>query len=531
MSKIFIILFFTLALSANNLIVDLLDTQAVNNEVLYHPAELADIYAEHNNTLLWTERSKQLELLNVFALSNTHGFSIEMFHDKTIFKLLEAPLDDEIAQLKLDLLLSDALIHYISTINTGALDPKVFYKIWNLPEKDDDVTVVFEEALRLQGDHFNQYVENLAPQHFIYQNSHKALEHYITLKEDIDVYPPIHFKRTLKLGSDAPVVTEIAHRLYLEGDLNEDLNATLFGEELDTAVKHYQDRHGLKADGVIGKVTAQFFKTTLQEQIDKLAINLERARWVLHHLSKEYVIVNIASYRLYYIKDGEYQFTTPVIVGKKMHETPIFAGKMRYIVYNPTWTVPHSIAVKELLHKAQTRENYMDTFNLELLDHNRHVVDHHSINFHDYNRYNFPYIFRQKPGNHNALGRIKFLFPNKQAIYLHDTPGKTLFSQDKREFSHGCIRVKNPYKLSESILRNQKMWNRNVKRLEGDRQDEMKTTSLTLKHSIEVLLMYWSAAADREGNAYFYEDHYHLDPALLKKLKAIQHPKQTKVTP
>ena len=509
--------FISLSLYANNTLIDYIDNHNVNKHELYYPAELAAIYAEHNNTLLWSNRARQLELFDIFQESEKHGLNIALFHEAGIVELFDKPINDKNAQLQLDLLFSDAFLRYIDVINNGLLDPKEFYKIWNLPPKEGDITVMFEEAVILKDDKFQHYVEHLAPQHFIYENTQKALEHYTDLQNEIDIYPVIHWEKRVKLGSDTPVVTEIAHRLYLEGDLKNDLHTTLFGKALDKAVKHYQDRHGLKPDGIIGKTTAHFFKTSIQEQIDKLAINLERARWVLHHLNKEYVIVNISSYRLYYIKDGEYQFTTPVIVGKKMHETPIFAGKMRYIVYNPTWTVPHSIAVKELLHKAQTRENYMDKFNLELLDYKHHLVDHHDINFHDYNEHDFPYIFRQKPGNHNALGRIKFLFPNKQAIYLHDTPGKTLFSKDKREFSHGCIRVKNPYKLSESILKNQKMWNKNVKNLEGDKIEEMLTTTITLKHSIEVLLMYWSAAADRDGNAYFYEDHYHLDPTLLKK--------------
>jgi len=522
MFKILAMVLFSMTLYANATLVELLDSQSVGSEKLYYPELLSEIYVEHNNTLLWIGRKRHLELLSVFKKSRTHGLSIKMFHDKAIISALESPLNDQYAQLKLDLLLSDALLRYIEVLNYGVFDPKMFYSIWNLPKKDGDITVIFEEALSLKDDKFNNYVENLASQHFIYQRTHKALTKYTDLQNEIEVYPEIHWKKTLKLYSNSTVVAEIAQRLYLEGDLLEEHNTTLFDEVLNVAVKRYQDRHGLKADGVIGRATAQFFKTTLQEQIDKLSINLERARWVLHHLKDEYVIVNIASYRLYYIKDGEYQYTTPVIVGKKMHETPIFAGKMRFIVYNPTWTVPHSIAVKELLHKAQTRENYMDKFNLELLDRDRNVVDHHTVDFNSFNKHNFPYIFRQKAGNNNALGRVKFLFPNKQAIYLHDTPGKTLFQKDKREFSHGCIRVYKPYKLAESILKNQKMWSPQVKRLEGNSEEDMRTTTLTLKHSIEVLLMYWSAGADRDGNAYFYEDHYHLDAKLLKKLKQAQ---------
>ena len=526
MLKLLLSLFVTLSLSANNALVDLLDRGDIDGTALYYPDKLSEIYAEHNGTLLWQKTTRQVALFNILQRSDTHGLSSRMFHDDAIIQQLKQSQDDNRSHLKLDLLLSDAFLHYIDLVNYGALDPKTFYKIWNLSPPTEDITVIFEEALQLQGENFHHYIEHTYPQHFIYQNSYKALEHYIDLQDEIETYPPIHFSKTLKPGDDAPVITEIAHRLFLEGDLKEDLNTTHYDKRIEKAMKHYQDRHGLKPDGIIGKATAAFFKTTLQEQIDKLAINLERARWVLHDLSSEYVIVNIASYRLYYIKDGIYQFTTPVIVGKKMHETPIFTGKMRYIVYNPTWTVPHSIGVKELLHKAQSRKGYLDSKNLELLNRKYEVVDHHNIDFKQYNEHNFPYIFRQKPGNHNALGRIKFLFPNRQAIYLHDTPAKFLFGKDKREFSHGCIRVSHPYKLAESILKNHNMWSPKVKALEGNSEKQMKTTTLTLKHTIDVLLMYWSAGADKEGNVYFYKDHYHLDPALTKKLHQAQNPKK-----
>ena len=515
-------------LSANTLLVDLLDSGFINKERLYYPDKLSEIYAEHNNTLLWRDTRRRFELFKIFEESDAHGLSSTMFHDKAILKLINEADDNSSSQLRLDLLFSDALLHYIDVLNNGALDPKAFNEIWNVPENSEDITLMFEEALSLKEEKFNPYVENLYPQHFFYQNSYKALQHYIDLQDEITDYPPIHWKKTLRPGVRSPVVQEIAHRLFLEGDLSEEHNTTLYDHTLEKAVKQYQDRHGLKPDGIIGKTTASFFKTTLQQQIDKLAINLERARWVLHQLGHEYVIVNIASYRLYYIEDGVYQFTTPVIVGKKMHETPIFIGKMRYIVYNPTWTVPRSIAVKELLHKAQTREDYLDKFHLELLDHNHKVIDHHNVDFNSYNEHNFPYIFRQKPGNHNALGRIKFLFPNREAIYLHDTPAKSLFSQDKREFSHGCIRVHHPFKLAESILRNQKMWSPEIKKLESDKEGALKTTTLTLKHPIDVLLMYWSAGADKAGNVYFYDDHYHLDPKLIEKLHEAQHPKGSK---
>ena len=523
MSKIFLLLTTAMCLFASTELTELLNNQKIGNETLYHPEQLSEIYTEHNTSRLWKEVTRQQELIALFAASGEHGLAPAMFHYKRLLALTAKA--DRHLQLELDLLLSDAFLHYIDVINYGALDPREFYSIWNLPAREGDITVVFEEALSVKNTKFVNYITHIFPQHFIYQNSQKNLLHYINLQKKIGDYPPIHWSKTLKQGVDAPVIAEIAHRLYLEGDLLTEHNSTLYDSTLEKAVKQYQDRHGLNTDGVIGKGTAKFFKTSIQHQVDKIAINLERGRWVLHHLSDEYIMVNIASYHLYYIKDGAYQFTTPVIVGKKMHETPIFTGKLRYIVYNPTWTVPHSIAVSELLYKAQTRENYLDNFNLELLDHNRQVVDHHVLNFNDYSKDNFPYVFRQKPGNHNALGRIKFLFPNKEAIYLHDTPAKSLFNTDKREFSHGCIRVKNPYILSEDILKNQKMWSNDVKKLESNNEENMITTTLTLKNSIEVLLMYWSAAADQQGKAYFYEDHYHLDPMLLKRLNSIKNPK------
>ena len=522
MSKIFLLFATVVYLFASTELTEHLNKQKVGDEALYYPKELSVIYKEHSSSLLWNNPSRQKKLLKLFTQSKSHGLAPSMFHYKKLLELITQK--DHHSQLKLDLLLSDALLHYINIINYGVLDPHTFYDIWNLEPNKDDISLIFTGALKLQGNHFEQYLNNLYPQHFIYSNTHKALKRYLSLQKKIQKYPKVNWTETLRLHSKNPVVAELAQRLFLEGDLKEEYNATLFDKRLEDAVKHYQERHGLKRDGIVGKITASFFKTTIQEQIDKLSINLERARWVLHNLEDEYIIVNISSYRLYYVKDKVLQFTTKVIVGKKMYETPIFSAKMRFIVYNPTWIVPHSIAIKELLPKVQTIENYLDTYHLELLDQNYKLIDHHKVDFKRFNEHNFPYIFRQKPGDDNALGRIKFLFPNKEAIYLHDTPAKALFRKDNREFSHGCIRVHNPFRLSERILRNSGMWSEKIKALEVQEGDEIVTTTLTLKHTIDVLLMYWSAAADREGNAYFYEDHYHLDPPLIQKLKAVQSP-------
>ena len=504
--KIIITLLLTLQLFALDSLKERLALDHILTAKILYPLELEKIYISNDYNLTWKNPHSREALIIALQNSQFHGIDPRLLHLKEIEEI-----SDPAAQ---DILLNDAILSYISTLEGSLIDPKKLHKFWNIEKKSFDLQKRYETLLSLPQEEYNNYFEALAPQHFLYQNTKAWLIHYLELQKQLSTTPKIELISPLLYSDEDPAILQIRTLLFYEGFLTEDSHSELFDSEFEDALKAYQRHHGKKADGILGKSTLKLFETPLKDRVATLSLNLERARWVLQVLDDEYIVVNIASYLLYYIKDSKILFSTPVIVGKQMHETPIFAGKMHYIVYNPTWTVPFSIAAKEILPKVQKDPHYMQKKNLELLDRRMMPVEDTNIDFSLYSSENFPYTFRQKSGKQNALGRVKFLFPNSNAIYLHDTPARYLFSQKKREFSHGCIRVKNPFTLAEILLKQQNLWSSDIKALEKD----LTTTKITLKKQIPTLLMYWTAAADIKGNIYFYEDHYHLDRNLQKAI-------------
>ena len=514
--KLLIILLLSIQLNALSLLQETLHSEHILNDNIIYKEKLNNLYKLHNYNYIWATPQKREEIIRVLSLSVSHGVDPQLLHIFAINTILESvEMSYNMKKMYLDILINDAIYSYISILSNSIVNPKNLHAFWNIHTKKYDLNREFIKLLALPTAKYETFFEALAPQHFFYQNTKKSLIQYLYIKEKYHYFPTVSLQSTLRLNDKHPAIVKLRAQLYYENFLENNSNSDIFDLSFENALKAYQTQHSKKPDGILGHDTLKLFQISLDEKIQKISLNLERARWVLHVLSKEYIVVNIASYLLYYIKDSHIEFSTPVIVGKQMHETPVFTGKMHFIVYNPTWTVPYSIAANEILEKVQVDAEYMKKKNLELLNRRMQVVSDSEIDFSTFTPEDFPYTFRQKSGEKNSLGRIKFLFPNSNAIYLHDTPARYLFEQEKREFSHGCIRVKNPFKLSKKILTNQGQWNKDVEAL----QESLTTTRLTLKKRIPTLLMYWTAAADIEGNIYFYDDHYHLDENLTQAIE------------
>jgi murein L,D-transpeptidase YcbB/YkuD len=255
-------------------------------------------------------------------------------------------------------------------------------------------------------------------------------------------------------GDSDPRISQIRRRLEITGDLSDlnNINSELYDPALKKDILYFQERHGLEADGVIGKASFAAMNVPVDIKINQIRVNLERFRWVTHNLSENFIIVNIARYRAYVVKDSERVFETNVQVGTDLNKTPVFKSRLQYIEFNPTWTVPRSITVKEMIPKIKKGPKYLTDRNMVLLDASGKIVPMSSVDFSTISANNFPYTIRQEPGPGNALGEVKFIFPNKYAVYLHDTPSKYLFGKAKRSFSHGCIRTQNPLDLAEVLL-------------------------------------------------------------------------------
>ena len=292
----------------------------------------------------------------------------------------------------------------------------------------------------------------------------------------------------------------------------------VFDSTLLKEVVYFQKQHGLDDDGVIGKQTVELLNLTPQQRIDKLKANLERLRWLPNDVGDYVVEVNIAAFKLYLKENGKLIHECKVMTGKPYHKTPIFKDEMEYIDFNPTWTVPYSIATKETLPRLKKEgAAYLDRNNMELLNSSGKAINAHNVDFNSLSVGNFPYVIRQKPGPGNALGVVKFMFPNQYSVYLHDTQSKALFSRSSRAFSHGCIRVENPLELAEILLDDKKRWDRD----KIDKVvDSRKTTTVNLKKDVDVMLLYYTAGLFPDGTLFYLPDVYKRDQTILELLDA-----------
>ena len=279
-------------------------------------------------------------------------------------------------------------------------------------------------------------------------------------------------------------------------------------------VRRFQARHNLTADGILGARTREAMNVPVGTRIDQLRLSLERARWVLEDTAGEVVVVNVAGYEVFAARNGTPFWRRRAVVGTQARETPIFKGSMTYLDLNPTWTVPPTILREDLLPKVRRDPGVLARQNMTVLDRNGRAVNPATINWQAVGN-RPPYTFRQGPGPNNALGRIKFMFPNPHSIFLHDTPARGLFEQAERNFSSGCIRVEDPLSLAEIVLGEPARWNRST--LEAVIAGG-KTRTLRLPKPWPVLILYWTAELDGEGRVRFLPDRYRRDPALLQAL-------------
>ena len=290
----------------------------------------------------------------------------------------------------------------------------------------------------------------------------------------------------------------------------------LFDPDLANAVEHFQARHGLDADGIIGARTIEAMNVPVASRIDQLKANLERTRWVFRDLEPRFLVVNIAGFEAYVVEDRKVTWQSRVQVGKPYRKTPVFKKKMTYLVLGPTWTVPPTILREDIIPKIKKDPAYLARKDMVLLDRSGKLVDISNVDLTAISAENFPYTVRQEPGPKNALGRIKFMFPNKHFVYLHDTPSQTLFDRAERTTSSGCIRVEKPISLAAELLGDPSEWSET--RVE-ERISKASNETVTMTDPIMVFLMYWTSVPDNDGDVKFFSDVYSRDQAVLDGLR------------
>jgi len=493
---------------------------AIGDDQLYTSKELIKYYDSHNYDPLWFDKSNRLELISILEDSYNEGLTPSDYHIERIKKLEEQVEngDRDISLLiNLELLLSDATALYASHLLWGKVDQSKIREGWDIPKNPAPSNIDSLFTRYKYDNNLTSFFNSLKPDRFMYNELKKGLKKYRKIAEN-GGWPTIPEGETLKKGMTNKRITAVRTYLTVTGDLTENIATVgpeLFDEDLEEAVKNFQFRHNLTQDGVIGKGTLAQMNVPVEKRIDMIRISLERGRWVMHQLEPDFLVVNIAGFNIRRVQNDSITFFSPVIVGRKYHESPVFKGKMIYIEMNPTWTVPYSIASKEMLPKLKKDPSYLAQKNMIIMDRNGNQLDPTSIDFSKYSRGNFPFIIRQEPGPHNALGQVKFIFPNKYSVYVHDTPGRYLFSREKRAFSHGCIRLEKKWELLMSLMDDPEVWNMDKI---NEILESKKTTRINLPKPIDIIILYWTAGADKEHRLFFDKDVYGRDDAVIKAL-------------
>lgn len=322
----------------------------------------------------------------------------------------------------------------------------------------------------------------------------------------------------LKVGMSDGRVPVLIERLQASGDLDKTFAAAdtnLYDDAVVQGVKRSQERHRLAADGVVGAGTLAALNVPVEARVQQIRANLERARWVFDDIEDEFIVVNIAAFQVFLVRNREIVWTARAQVGKPYRKTPVFKSTLKYVVFNPTWTVPPGILAKDMLPKAKRDPGYLATKNIDIRDNNGAVVDPNSIDWENVSARGFPYQLVQRPGPTNALGRVKFIFPNKYFVFLHDTPSRSLFERPDRAFSSGCIRVESPLDLAATLL-GDKGWDR--KKVDATLASQ-KTETVFLSKPMTVALMYFTAGVDDDGTVHFEKDIYERDQRIIDGLQ------------
>jgi murein L,D-transpeptidase YcbB/YkuD len=481
---------------------------------------LAEVYERRGFAPAWPDAGDLESLIDLVRATRLDGLDPDDYHladlERTRSDLASGVVLDDEAQAALDIGMTDSLIRLGYHQRFGKVNPYDLDPIWNFNRTlngRDPAAVVLEA---IDAPSLSAFRDAVFPRTWVYRQLQGVLEDHYRIAA-AGGWPSVPEGPTLRPGATDPRLAAFADRLRVSGDLpkNAMVDETIYGGELEKAIRMFQERHGLEADGLVGPATLRAMNVPVEARIDQLRVNLERGRWVLDDLEDDFILVNIAGFRVYVFRDRKIDWSSRVVVGRTYRKTPVFRDMMKYVVFNPTWTVPYSIATKDILPQVQRDVRYLANGNYIVKDRSGDAVDPGTIDWSSLSQRNFPYTLVQQPGVDNALGEIKFMFPNEYAIYLHDTPGKGLFEQASRTFSSGCVRVERPFDFAHELM-GPDGWD--PERIEAERQTR-ETRTIFLGTPIPVLLLYWTAEVGEDGKVRYYEDVYERDQAVLDALE------------
>ena len=482
---------------------------------------IPEIYASRNFEPLWTDADRIQELLVMLDTAPEHGLNPDDYFVSQIRSLVAQLEDSDVAldRANLDILLTTALGRFVyhqlfGKVNPESLDSNINFRRELL--YDEGPVIAIPKAIA-SAEPLQEQLNQAIPRGPLYRTMQQILSDYRAI-EVAGGWPIVPAGATLHKGDQDPRVKDLRRRLAVTGDLppDADVASDSFDDDVEAGVIAFQDRHALDADGVVGNQSYMAMNVPVQTRIDQIRMSLERFRWVFEELGERFVVVNIAGFRVFVINNQQFVWESRAMVGKTYRQTPVFRGDIRYMELNPTWTVPPGILRNDVLPAIKRDPGYLEKKNMSVIDRDGKIVDPATVDWQAYSK-GVPYTFRQEPGPNNALGRIKFIFPNEHFVFLHDTPSRGLFDRSERAFSSGCIRVEFPLRFAEVLtnLDNQPTWDEPALQ---EVLDTRKTQRILMKTPLPVLILYLTASIDTRNRVRFLRDVYDRDAKLLEAL-------------
>jgi murein L,D-transpeptidase YcbB/YkuD len=497
----------------------------IGKEPIYAVGFLLDLYRKNQFQLLWTNTDNISQLLGAIIASAEEGLIPDDYHLKAITRygneLQEA---SSLAKLvEYDLLLSDAMILLGQHKRYGKVDPREVEEKHNLGPATPPPSPIDIYLSAIRTGTVRVALEQRSPDHQAYINLKQALTKYRKIASN-GGWQQVPTGSSLKPGVHSERVVSMRNRLTVTGDYTRQApkDPAFLDNGLLAAVKTFQARHHLEPDGIAGKTTIGAMNISVADRINQIRVNLERTRWIIRDMPSSCLIVDIAGFKVQYYHQNKRAWSSKVMVGQPFHQTPVFRSAVTYLVLNPTWTIPPNITKNETIPSIIKDNKYLHKQRLRVLDSNGNEVNPATIPWKQYLGKYLPYTLRQDAGIDNALGLIKFMFPNPYHVYLHDTPSKSLFGRAQRAFSHGCIRMQHPLDLAKLIIANDT----------GNRVNEAKfeeilasgkTTTVILKQPLPIFLMYLTTSVE-DGVVLFKPDLYSRDQGIFGALNGPSSP-------
>ncbi|MCM0612860.1 L,D-transpeptidase family protein [Marinobacter sediminum] len=485
---------------------------------------LSEFYEARGYQPAWTSPEQRHQLIEAVEQASKDGLNPDDYHAAVLSELALRRMDElsEDLQADLDLLFSDAFLMLGSHLLEGKVNPQNVHAEWTANRRQRKMESVLANAIASED--ISVALDELRPSHEAYRKLVQARYRITRLLGQ--PWLPLAAAPSIRPGDQDQRLPEIRHRMAVLGDLPDQTATTglngdrqRYGNELERFVSAFQTRHGLEPDGIIGRQTIAALNMMPVERVRQIDATLERWRWLPESLGRKFVIVNIAGYELKMIENGEEILNKRVIVGQPFRQTPVFSDRIRYLVFNPTWTVPRKLMIEDQLPLIIRDPGYLDRLNITVYQGwgaNRKRIDPTTVNWASLTANNFPYQLVQEPGPRNALGQVKFMFPNQYDIYLHDTPGQGLFSRAERSFSSGCIRVEQPFDLAEHLLSQDPDWSQETI---NDVLAASQPVTVVLPAPVPVYIQYWTAWVDDNDQLQLRNDIYNRDNRLISRLR------------